>query len=229
MTDSSMLISQEAAPIRKKTLVKLREAIIEGRFLPGERLYEQELCKLLGVSRSPIREALRQLESEKLITNIPNKGPIVTEVTIEEARDLDDVRETLMRHVVKLFIQIADDSRIADLKESVKNMEEIFKEDFSPAYLQAGDKFFEILLQGCGNKVIRSILKSLHARLSFLRRLSLSYPGRPQQVIHDFKKIAEAIERRDTEAAVEAMSENLRSAAALVLEKLQKKAGDNIK
>src|ERR1700687_3081267 len=77
-----------AAPLRRQVLEELRQSIIAGRLLPGARLIERELIAMMGVSWAVIREALRQLESEGLIAIIPNKGPIVRELTLAEAKDL---------------------------------------------------------------------------------------------------------------------------------------------
>src|SRR5277367_656435 len=89
------LIERSAAPLRRQVLEELRSSIISGRLLPGARLIERELIAMMGVSRTVIREALRQLEAEGLVSNIPNKGPIVRELTIEEAKDLYAIRAVL--------------------------------------------------------------------------------------------------------------------------------------
>jgi len=81
-------VQKLAAPLRQQVLDGLRQAIIDGRLVPGARLIERELTEMMGVSRTVIREALRQLESEGLIAIIPNKGPVVRELTLAEARDL---------------------------------------------------------------------------------------------------------------------------------------------
>ena len=85
-------ISKSAAPLRRQVLLELRQSIILGRLNPGERLVERELISMMGVSRTVIREALRQLESEGLVAIIPNKGPVVRALTLEEAQDLYVIR-----------------------------------------------------------------------------------------------------------------------------------------
>src|SRR6202158_526809 len=88
-------IERSAAPLRRQVLDELRQSIIAGRLAPGSRLIERELIAMMGVSRTVIRDALRQLESEGLIAIIPNKGPVVRELTLAEAKDLYSIRAVL--------------------------------------------------------------------------------------------------------------------------------------
>ena len=90
-------IERSAAPLRRQVLDELRQSIIAGRLAPGSRLIERELIAMMGVSRTVIREALRQMESEGLVANIPNKGPVVRELTLAEAKDLYSIRAVLGR------------------------------------------------------------------------------------------------------------------------------------
>src|SRR5271167_1412107 len=98
-------IPKSAAPLRKQVLDELRQSIISGRLSPGERLVERELISMMGVSRTVIREALRQLESEGLVAIIPNKGPIVRTLTWEEAQDLYAIRAVLEGLAARLFVE----------------------------------------------------------------------------------------------------------------------------
>ena len=91
-TSSSLRVGPIAAPVRSQTVGNLRDAILAGRFAPGERLVEAELCRLLGVSRPSIREALRQLEAERLVVITPFKGPAVARIEWPEAEQIYEVR-----------------------------------------------------------------------------------------------------------------------------------------
>jgi DNA-binding GntR family transcriptional regulator len=79
---NDMHISPSVAPLRREIEMRLRAAIIDGRFKPGDRLIEREMCELLGVSRASLREALRQLEAEELVTIVPHRGPVVSALTV---------------------------------------------------------------------------------------------------------------------------------------------------
>ena len=96
MNQSQLLkIEKVPASLRQKVLEQLREAIISGLLLPGARLIERELTEQMGVSRTVVREALRQLEAEHLVEVIPNKGPFVRQLSINEAEDLYRIRAVL--------------------------------------------------------------------------------------------------------------------------------------
>src|ERR1700688_5088920 len=97
------LIHKSAAPLRRQVLEELRQSIIAGRLVPGARLIERQLIAMMGVSRTVIREALRQMESEGLVANIPNKGPVVRELTLAEANDLYSIRAVLEGLSARLF------------------------------------------------------------------------------------------------------------------------------
>src|SRR5262245_5016510 len=115
-------IRKLAAPLRLQVLDSLREAIIAGRLAPGRRLTERELIEMLGVSRTVVREALRQLESEGLIANIPNKGPVVRELTPDEARDLYAIRSSLEGLAARLFVENADDAKVKELARALEGV-----------------------------------------------------------------------------------------------------------
>ncbi len=103
------LLITDNIPARDLVHRRLRDAIISGQFEPGKRLLERELVDQMGVSRTPIREALRKLELEGLVTTVPYKGPIVAMPTVEEARQLYEVRASLERRAVELFMERTDD------------------------------------------------------------------------------------------------------------------------
>jgi DNA-binding GntR family transcriptional regulator len=94
MSSTELQIVRKSATLRLLVEDKLRSAIATGRFKPGQRLIERELCELTGVGRTSIREALRQLEAEGLVTTIPHRGPSVSTISLDEARQLYSVRPT---------------------------------------------------------------------------------------------------------------------------------------
>src|SRR5580704_11600324 len=112
-------IRKFAAPLRQQVLDELRQSIIAGRLNPGERLVEREMIEMMGVSRTVIREALRQLESEGLIAIIPNKGPVVRELTRQEAQDLYAIRAVLEGLAARLFVENADSTQIENLERAL--------------------------------------------------------------------------------------------------------------
>ena len=122
--DASMRVARNSLTLRERTTEVLRHAIIDHRLPPGTHLKERELCDMLGVSRTSVREALRHLESEHLITTVPHRGPIVVTLTVDDARDLYKVRSALEGLVGELFATHASDDEIAELCRFARLMAE---------------------------------------------------------------------------------------------------------
>ncbi len=121
-------IGKFAAPLRRQVLDELRQSIIAGRLAPGSRLVERELTAMMGVSRTVVREALRQLESEGLISIIPNKGPIVRELTLAEAKDLYSIRAVLEGLAARRFVENASDNQLEKLQQALDATAEAYEQ-----------------------------------------------------------------------------------------------------
>lgn len=185
---------------------------------------ERELCERIGVSRTSIREALRQLETEGLVSTIPNQGPIVTKVTLEEAEDLYQVREMFECLASRLFAQKASHSEMEDLARAVRDLENANAKNDLKQFLAVKKRFYEVLLTGSGNQVAHSMHRSLIARINFLRETSLAQPGRPQQSVAEIKRLLEAIQKRDPEEAWNVCGEHVRNAAHEALRGLREES-----
>ena len=215
-----MVLKRVNAPIRDQTLREVREAIINGQFRPGERLSERKLCEFIGASRTTIREALRHLESEGLIRVIPQKGPIVATISVEEGKHIYEVREVLEGFMCRLFAERSTPDAKTALCRSLKLLETYVQKKDLENQLIESNRFYEVLMEGCGNNVVCSLLRSLHARISFLRRMSLSSQGRPSRSAKELRAMYEAIEKGDLDAACEASSYHVREAKSSALQYL---------
>ncbi len=213
----TLRVSRVSAPLRQQVLELLRNAITESRFRPGDRLIERELCELTGVSRTLIREALRQLETLGLVTTIPNKGPVVTRISPEDAEELYQVRAVLEGLASRLFAERASDEQRRVLVASFERLAEALENEDPRGRLRAKTDFYEALLDGCGNQVVRTQLQQLHARIALLRATSLSQPGRPQQTVVEIRRIVEALKRGDGQAAWDASVEHVEQAAIVAV------------
>ena len=217
---SILSVVQTAAPVREQVLTNIRSAIVEGRFRPGDRLTERELCSLTGVSRTSIREALRQLEVEGLVTNVPNKGPVVATVTYKEAKDIYEVRAVLEGLAGRLFAKQATVEQIAELTRAMQRIEELVESGDQMELLRAKNQFYDVLLHGCGNDAVNPLLTSLHDRVAFLRAVTLAQPGRAATSVEEIRRILSAVEQHDEDAAWKACVEHVQNAAAVALQAL---------
>lgn len=200
--------------VQSQVVSKLRDAILSGHFQPGERLVESALCEMANVSRSSIREALRRLEAEKLIVIVPNKGPSVAKITWEEAEDIYQVRALLEGGAAYLFATRVTDEDIKKMRAALRNFERAVKENDAVARLHTTTEFYAVMLGGCGNRVIREVIEGLLARINLLRFHSMSQSGRSRFSSRELRRILQAFEKKDPEAARLATVEHIKAAEA---------------
>jgi GntR family transcriptional regulator, trigonelline degradation regulator len=168
----SLRVDRTAPSLRERAAVSIRNAILHMHLRPGQKLTDRQLCIDTGVSRSCVREALRQLEAEGLVTLSPGRGMFVAAVSVAEARQIYEVRLALETTFSRLFVERASDKDIAALKAACDAIERAMKRKPVTDYVQALDRFYDILLSGAGNDVARSMLRTLRARISYLRALT---------------------------------------------------------
>jgi len=179
--------------------------------------------ELTGASRTSVREALRELAAEGLVTAIPNKGTVVASVSAEEARQLYEVRSVLEGLAGRLFVQNAT---AAQRKALIRAMERIERRAAKGApILAAKDAFYEVLFEGGGNGALRSVVGTLHARVSVLRSLSMSIPGRVEHSLKELRAIVDAVVANDADAAAAACAWHVKEAGRAGLLALSKQDG----
>jgi DNA-binding GntR family transcriptional regulator len=214
---NELYIAPSAAPLRREIETRLRTAIVGGRFKPGDRLIEREMCELLGVSRASLREALRQLEAEELVKIVAHRGPVVSEITVEEAEQLYDVRAMLEGLAARRFAETASDEDIAVLRKALKAFADVVRGKSSVPLLTAKAGIYEVLLDRCGNRIAGRMLTQLNNRVGLLRSTSMSQKGRVQNTLAEVTRIVEAIERRDPAGAWQATVEHVTRAAEVAI------------
>ncbi|MGH3438924.1 MAG: GntR family transcriptional regulator [Sciscionella sp.] len=210
-----------AAPVRAQVLQNLREAILNRSFRPGQRLVERELVQLTGVSRTTVREALRQLESEGLVRLVANQGPVVATMSAEEARDLYDVRGVLEALAASRFAASASEEEIAKLVAATDRIEQVVAHGDLTEIVARKDDFYSVLLDGARNSVVRSVLDSLRSRIAYLRATSLRRPQRSAETLTEVRAIVDAIQQRDENEAWARSREHVRRAAEAAFKVLE--------
>jgi DNA-binding GntR family transcriptional regulator len=171
-------IPRMAAPLRRNVVDALRTAIIDGRLAPGARLTERSLIEMTGVSRTVIREALRQLESEGVVETIPNRGPVVRKLTLAEAKDLYLIRSVLEGLAARMFVMNAGKEDIAALRRALDATYEAYRKGDPDTILREKNAFYDILFRGAGSETLSAMLGGLHARIWRWRALGLGHPRR---------------------------------------------------
>lgn len=205
-------------PLREQVIATLRRAILDFQLRPGQRLVERELMEQLAVSRTTIREALRELTSEGLVTVVPQKGARVSSPSADEAQDLYDIRASLESLVVRRFVQRASDDQVVRLVATVDEFERVVLEtgDVKLA-LAAKNAFYVVLVEGADSTPLRQLLEGIQARVQVLRVTSLSQRGRLRAVVAELRDIVQAIEARNAERAARLCAEHIGMAARTAL------------
>jgi DNA-binding GntR family transcriptional regulator len=204
--------------VQLETVRMLREAILSGHFRPGEKLVEAKLCSQLGVSRTSIREALRVLASEKLITIVPNKGPSVAEVSWTEAEGIYHLRALLEGEVAALTAGNRTDDDVTRLSAALDGFRNAVEQQDWSARITATAEFYELIIQRCGNPIMGDVLHGLLSRINFLRGKTMAIPGRAKHSLHELENIHAAIAKGDARAARAAAVSHVQAAAAAARE-----------
>jgi DNA-binding GntR family transcriptional regulator len=211
-------IVKDAAPLRQRVENALRQAIIDGQLRPGQRITERELTARMGVSRTLVREALRRLESEGLIAIIPNRGPIVKELTADEVRELYAIRAVLEGLAARLFAENADDATLKTLGKAAAAVIAAYEAAEPARALEGKNRFYDILVAGSGSTSLSTMLATLHTRIRQWRAVGITHPqrspGRAKEAIAGVKAIWLAVKKRDAAAAESATRDEARRGAA---------------
>jgi GntR family transcriptional regulator, trigonelline degradation regulator len=228
---SSLLkIERSAKTLRELTLDKLRGAIVQGYFKPGDRLVERTLCDELGVSRTVVREVLRHLETEGLVEIIAHQGPIVARIDREQVGEIYELRGLLEAHAARACAEHSSPELVARLRESRREIEDAFENNDLPRVLEFTERFYEAMFEGAMKPMTHDVVKSLNARINRLRAVTIAVPGRGGESNREMNALVDAIERRDGDAAAAASSAHIRRTAELAMAALaqQDEAADGV-
>jgi DNA-binding GntR family transcriptional regulator len=203
---------KDGGPVAEQVYLGLRQAIADGRIVAGERLREIDLAARYGVSRTPVREALKKLQAEGLVTDVPGRGLAVTKPTPEEIMDAYLMREVLEGLAARLAAERSietDRMRLAVVLRQIRDA--IVSEDTQRA-IALSNEFDRVLFQATRSQRLWNMIEDARASQGRLLRLSLQYPGRLAQTAEERAEILQAIQDGDPEAAERATREHLRRA-----------------
>ena len=220
MIANILQITEPPTLLRERAFERLRDAIITGHFVPGDRLVERELCEAMGISRTSIREVLRRLEAERLIEVEPRRGPTVARVSRKQAAEIYEIRAQLEATLVRRFTERATDEDVAKLRLIFKEVVAAAKAEDVIALVGIMARFNAHMVAVVGHELIGEILQQLTARISFLRVKSMSQPGRVKTSLGEISNIIKAVERRDAKAAARHAVTYVNNACAAALERL---------
>lgn len=213
----SLRVERPSQSLRERVIEVLRKTIRRGDFAPGERLTERRLCDLLGVSRTVVREALRQLEADGLIDNLPYRGPAVALYSREKIIEIYDVRNALEARAAELFAERANDVEMAELVGVLDQLEALGAERIQEHYLGLIDIFYDVLMRGARNELLREMNASIRERALLMRTRATRHAIYLQQTVAEKRLIVDAIAARDPQRARQATSDHINAALGRVL------------
>jgi len=217
MNQAAIIPFEKPATLRARVAQYLRDAIMQGQLVPGERLREQEWCEQLQISRSTLREALRTLEAERLIVIEPHRGPSVASMSEKAARDIYAMRAVLESYAAREFALQADAAQVQRLTAAAQALHVSASRADRSGLLAAKQVFYDVLLEGCGNRVVGELLPGLLSRINLLRATSFSRADRTPESLREIDQIVRAIQKRDAEGAERATKRHILKAEKAAL------------
>lgn len=212
------MITVPAAPVRQEVVRAVRHDILQLELAPGQRVAEPMLCERYGVSRTVVREALRQLESEGLITLLPNRGAIVTVLERCDIIAMYEVRACLEGLMGECFAVRASDAQAATLVRHLARMDvELLPGDLA-CRSALKDEFYALMLDGAANDVLRESVERIHLRIGMFRHFAFTDDDRVRHSLGELRAIVDAAAvRRDPVAARAACTAHITRAGELAV------------
>lgn len=195
--------------LRGRVFTKLREDILSGVYEQHEELKENTIGLELGVSRTPVREALRQLELEGLVTIIPNKGAYVTGITSKDIHDIYVIRSYLEGLCAKWACEHITETQIEALDEILYLSEFHARRSHNEQLVDLDNKFHDLIYKASGSKILDHVLSDFHHYVERIRKVTLSRPTRARRSNEEHAAILDAIRKRDGKLAEELAHEHI--------------------
>ena len=207
-------------PLRDVVFNTLRRAILKGELKPGERLMEMQLAEQLGVSRTPIREAIRKLELEGLVLMIPRRGAIVAKITEKDLKDVLEVRASLERLSTKLACERMEEETIEELREAQEAFKAALRGDDITLQAQKDVEFHDVIYKSTNNLRLIQMLNNLREQMYRYRLEYLKDGTSHQKLVEEHEAIIEALSRRDTEETTNIMVGHVYNQEQAVMRKI---------
>ena len=213
--------------LRGKIYYRLKESILNGEYRPGDNLVEMKLAKEMGVSRTPIREALRQLELEGLVRSIPNKGVVVEGVTKQDVEDIYAIRKMVEGLAARWASEKITSEELKELKDILGLMDYYTQKGEHDKLSELDSKFHDIIFKASQSRPLESILTNFHHFIQKARMVSIGSTGRASHTLEEHTDIFTALEASDPDAAEKAIVRHVESARANLIPYLKDKTDEN--
>lgn len=208
-------------PLRELVFESLREAIIVGKLSPGERLMEIQMAEEMGVSRTPVREAIRKLELEGLVVMLPRKGAYVAGLSLKDITDVFEIRGALEGLAAELAAERITEEELEGLERYLVKISEESETGNLSKVVETDTDFHSLIYSASRNQRLSQIINNLREQIQRFRTTSLAYPGRMKVAVEEHRKIVEAISARDGELARKLAHEHMENAENSMMNMIQ--------
>jgi len=214
-------------PLREVVCETLRDAIRKGKLKPGERLMESQLAEDLGVSRTPVREAIRKLELEGYVIMMPRRGTYVANLSIRDVNEVFEIRTSLDSLASGLAAERITDEELERLQRLLVAIGGYIEENDMDKIVECDTEFHDLLYQASRNSRLVGIIFNLREQLTRFRSTSMAFPGRLKATLEEHRRIVEAIAQGDVAEARAAAEYHMEKSEQTLLESMEvmKKSG----
>lgn len=221
MSSEFQMNMDEYLPLRDVVFNTLREAILHGELQPGERLMEIALANRLGVSRTPVREAIRKLELEGLVIMVPRKGAQVAKITEQDLNDVLEVRLGLEELVMRFACERIDEEKLQEIAMAAAEFEELMESDNITALAEADVKFHELIYDATQNKRLVQIINNLREQMYRYRIEYMKDSTVRETLVKEHRGIYQALKNRDFVLAHQWMKSHIENQQTTIKKSLQ--------
>jgi len=205
-------------PLREAVFEAVRDAIISGKFKPGERLMEVRLAEEMGVSRTPVREAIRKLELEGFVKMMPHKGAYVAKISVKDVIDVFEVRAVLEALAARLAAKRITKDELNQLKRAVLSIADAADGHDIEETIKVDTGFHDIIYKASRNDKLIQFITHLKEQMKRFRATSLALPGRTKMALEEHENIVQALCERNEDLAADLSRKHIQNAEKSILE-----------
>ncbi len=220
--DNLQVNMDEFLPLRDVVFKTLRRGILTGELKPGERLMEIHLANRLGVSRTPIREAIRKLELEGLVTMVPRRGAEVANITEKNLKDVLEVRQALESLAIELACDRITDENKEGLKEKLDQVEHAVQTEDTGAIASADVAFHDAIVEASGNTRLVQLVSNLGEQMYRYRFEYIKDVSKHSQIMSEHRTMYESIMEKDKEKAAQIVKTHIGNQEEAIMRKIQR-------
>jgi DNA-binding GntR family transcriptional regulator len=213
-------------PLREVVSETLREAIASGVLKPGERLMEIQLAEELGVSRTPVREAIRKLELEGFVIMIPRRGTYVADLSIKDINEVFEIRTALDVLAAGLAAERITDDELELMERILVQIGEYVDKNELEPIVELDSQFHDILYRACRNDRLVGIINNLREQFTRFRTISMAFPGRIKNTLEEHSRLVEAIASREVDLAQQLAREHMENSEQTLLMDINKRRNE---